>query len=67
MCYYTQKQPLRGGLECVLKFVFKVPSRCLQVGLFLVGLQATSLQPYWKRTFSWVFFNDFGFSDFEHL
>ena len=53
MCYYIQKQPLRGALEeGVLEFTFRVPGRCLQMGLFLVGLQATSLQPYWKRTFS---------------
>ena len=52
----------------VLKFAFRVLGRCLRVGLFLMRLQANSLQPHWKRTFYVCFFNDFdcGFT-WQHL
>ena len=59
LSYYIQKQHLRGALG---KRYFKI---CFQstwqipMCLILVRLQAVSLQPYWKRGFSWVFFNDF--------
>ena len=46
MCYYTQKQPREvPWKEGVLNFAFRVPGRCMRVGLLLEGLQATSLQP----------------------
>ena len=45
----TRKGEWKKG---VLKFAFRVLGRYLWMGLFLVGLQATILQPYWKQTFS---------------
>ena len=43
----------------VLKVSFRVLGKYLWMGLLLVKLQATTLQPIWKRTFLWVIFNDF--------
>ena len=48
MCYHTQKQPQEVPWKGVLNFAFRVPGRCMWVGLFLEGSGATSLQPWWK-------------------
>ena len=45
MSYYTQKKPREvPWKEGVLNFAFRVPGRCMPVGLFLEGFRATSLQ-----------------------